>query len=144
MNAMLDLAEVNDQSLIWILPWSSSEPDSAFWYAHRQLSKLTTARIDSLSKGGWKDGAWNADSLIKADLIYMTGGDQNRFLESIDDSDVHSWFKDALAQGVAFAGTSAGAALMSEVMITGDQYSKKSIAEPTPDSITTMESTRRD
>src|SRR5690606_2849352 len=61
------------------------------------------------------------DSLKKAKLIYITGGDQNRFMEIVRDTPLHETIKEAYSGGSTIAGTSAGAAVMSRIMITGDQ-----------------------
>ncbi len=98
---------------------ASAEPDSAFYFIAKQI-KVHTSRPVLLA---------NTDSLLLtqelslvrgAALIFITGGDQNRFLNAVD-STVQQAIHDAYHQGATIAGTSAGAALMSEVMITGDQ-----------------------
>jgi cyanophycinase len=61
------------------------------------------------------------DKVRSASLIFLTGGDQNRFLEKVDTT-LRQAIKDAYFRGATVAGTSAGAALMSKIMITGDQH----------------------
>lgn len=61
------------------------------------------------------------DSMRKSKIIYLNGGDQNRLMYHIQGTDFKSIINEAYAQGATIAGTSAGAALMSELMITGEQ-----------------------
>ena len=61
------------------------------------------------------------DSMSKSKIIYLNGGDQNRLMHHIQDTDFKKIINEAYEQGATIAGTSAGAALMSELMITGEQ-----------------------
>jgi cyanophycinase len=54
-------------------------------------------------------------------LIYITGGDQNRFMEVVAGTAVEEAIKSCFRNGGMIAGTSAGAAVMSEKMITGNE-----------------------
>jgi cyanophycinase len=117
---LIKFSEVEIGDTILILPWASSEPDTAFEYIRSQLSDYCS-NVFSLSLQDAADEQWNLDDLLKAELIYITGGDQSRFLDSIDGTKIPFWLREAFQTGVDFAGTSAGAALMSQVMITGDQ-----------------------
>jgi cyanophycinase len=62
-----------------------------------------------------------SDSLKKAKLIFICGGDQNRFMQVLKDKKLAPLIVDVYNNGGMIAGTSAGAAVMSKVMITGDQ-----------------------
>jgi cyanophycinase len=70
------------------------------------------------------------DSLMHADLIYICGGDQSLFMSCADKFELRTIIKREKENGALVAGTSAGAAVMSRVMITGDQL-KDSIYNPT-------------
>lgn len=61
------------------------------------------------------------DSMSKSKIIYLNGGDQNRLMRHIQGTDFKKTIIEAYEQGATIAGTSAGAALMSELMITGEQ-----------------------
>lgn len=105
-----------------ILPMSSSEPDSAVWYAKQQFVKkgLTNIRGLHFEKGAQPAPA-KLDSLRKARLIYISGGDQNRFMEVVAGTEIEKAIHQAFKNGSLIGGTSAGAALMSEQMITGNE-----------------------
>ena len=60
------------------------------------------------------------DSIANAKLIYITGGDQSLFMNVVDGSLILKAIRDAYQKGATVGGTSAGAALMSQIMITGN------------------------
>ncbi|MCB9291033.1 MAG: cyanophycinase [Lewinellaceae bacterium] len=107
-----------------ILPMASSEPDTAAYYGIRQFTKQGLAaekfRAYNFAKGDYPKAA--IDSLLGARLIYITGGDQNRFMEVVLGSPVYDAIHQAYSNGATIAGTSAGAAVMSRKMITGNEY----------------------
>lgn len=98
----------------------------------------------------WVDaGAKNARTLDFADagataaleaatLIWMPGGDQNRFMKAIDGTGLDDVIRARYAAGAVVGGTSAGAAVLSLVMITGEAdlqslvSRKTSVGESTP------------
>lgn len=57
------------------------------------------------------------EMLEKADVIYFTGGDQVRLVEVLRDTEALEIIKRRYHEGAVIAGTSAGAAAMSEVML---------------------------
>lgn len=59
------------------------------------------------------------DSLKKARIIYLGGGDQDRFMRLISGTPVQQTIKQAYYNGTVIGGTSAGAAVMSKKMVTG-------------------------
>lgn len=67
------------------------------------------------------DNKAKLDSVRGAKLIFISGGDQSRFMNLIRGSDLDQVIHFAFDSGALIAGTSAGAAMMSEMMITGNQ-----------------------
>ncbi|HBH23507.1 MAG TPA: cyanophycinase, partial [Cytophagales bacterium] len=61
------------------------------------------------------------DSIRNAKLIYISGGDQNRFMETVKGTEIEKAISEAYKSSVLIAGTSAGAAVMSKMMITGNE-----------------------
>jgi cyanophycinase len=55
-----------------------------------------------------------------ADLIWMPGGDQNRLLDALMKADVTAAIRERYRQGATVGGTSAGAAVLSQLMLTGE------------------------
>jgi cyanophycinase len=119
---MVKAADLKVGDHVVILPMASSEPDSACFYIKKQLQLATEADINCL-KLSQKDtsNVKALDEVRHADLIYICGGDQNRFMEVVRGNAIHKAIQTAYREGALVAGSSAGAAMMSQIMITGDQ-----------------------
>ena len=101
---------------------ASEEPDSAIiWSSEHFLNQGITAIAGFNFRLGEPICPIKIDSISKASLIFISGGDQSRFMEIVRDTPIHQAIKDAYQTGAMIAGTSAGAAMMSQKMITGDQ-----------------------
>lgn len=105
-----------------VLPMASEAPDTAFKYIDLQLKAATDKKIiqlnfDSLSV----NDPTKLRLLSSAKLIYIPGGDQNRFMKVVLHTKVYDAIHKAYRNGSTVAGTSAGAAVMSKYMITGKQ-----------------------
>jgi cyanophycinase len=61
-----------------------------------------------------------AAALRRATLIWMPGGDQNRFMKAIEGTGLAEIIRERHKAGVTVGGTSAGAAVIAEAMFTGD------------------------
>ncbi|WP_041620148.1 cyanophycinase [Paludibacter propionicigenes] len=60
------------------------------------------------------------DSIRNACLVFISGGDQMRFLDITKGTGINEAIHDAYNKGALIAGTSAGASLMSKIMVTGN------------------------
>lgn len=120
---MIDLAGINDSDYVVVLPMSSSEPDTAFYYARKQFMERGVGDVVNFNfqKGDPHSGS-RLDSLVHAKLIYISGGDQTRFMEAVAGTSCYEALHEAYQQGAVIAGTSAGAAVMSKKMITGNEF----------------------
>lgn len=120
MKQMVTTANLSPKDYIIVLPMASEIPDTGFNYLTTQLKKMTTVpmRNFNFSKHDVNDPKW-IDSLAKAKLIYILGGDQNRFMKVVLGTPVYTAIHKAYENGATVAGTSAGAAVMSRYMITG-------------------------
>jgi cyanophycinase len=58
-----------------------------------------------------------------ADLIWMPGGDQNRLMQALEPTGVPAAIRERYKKGATVGGTSAGAAVISAVCLTGDAAS---------------------
>ncbi len=124
VTALVNAAELRSDDHISILPMSSAEPDTAFYYIKVQLEKLcrnTIANLNFTNKN-LNNKEW-IDSVRNAQLIFITGGDQNRFMKLVLKTSLHKAILEAYTNGAVVAGTSAGAAVMSKHMITGNETS---------------------
>ncbi|MDA3865832.1 MAG: cyanophycinase [Salinivirgaceae bacterium] len=120
---MIKLSGVDKQGYIVILPMSSSEPDTSAWYAKRQFTQQEIHNVTAFNfeKGKTPKQVW-LDSLRNATMIYISGGDQNKFMDVVLNSPIYEAMHTAYSNGAMIAGTSAGAAVMSKKMITGNEH----------------------
>lgn len=126
MKQVLDVAELGKKDYIVVLPMSSEEPDSSFIFFKTQMVKLTQNPIIMLNFN--KETAQNktlTDSVQNAKLIFISGGDQTRFMKVVHNTPIKTAILKAYENGSTISGTSAGAAVMSEKMITGNQKLQK-------------------
>jgi cyanophycinase len=110
----------NDYAVV--LPMASEIPDTGYKYIKAQLAKFTNTPVlmFDFNKRSVQDKV-SLDSLKNARLIYILGGDQNRFMNVVKNTPVYDAIHAAYKNGSTIAGTSAGAAVMSRYMITGKQ-----------------------
>jgi cyanophycinase len=122
MKKMLDVSHLTKNDYIVVLPMASEEPDSSYIYFKSQVEKLTTCKILMFNfDTSMLFKKELIDSLQKAKLIFISGGDQNRFMDVVNNTKIYSAIHKAYKNGSTIAGTSAGAAVMCEHMITGNQ-----------------------
>jgi len=119
MIAEADLAP--GRGYVVILPMSSSEPDSAIWWSGEDFALRGLTMVGFNFRAGEAPSAARLDSLRRAPLIYISGGDQARFMAVVAGTPIAGAIADAYRGGSVVAGTSAGAAVMSARMLTGDQ-----------------------
>lgn len=119
---MVTTSDFKANDYIIVLPMASEVPDTGFKYISAQLKKHTALPIKNFNfaKHDVNDKKW-IDSLTGAKLIYILGGDQNRFMKVVLGTPIHTAIHAAYKNGSTVAGTSAGAAVMSKYMITGKQ-----------------------
>ncbi|MBP4141883.1 cyanophycinase [Flavobacterium sp. P4023] len=122
MTQLIKITDLKKKDYVVVLPMSSEEPDSAYIYFKDQFQKLVPNPIIMLNfdKNTVNNKALN-DSLQQAKLIFISGGDQTRFMNVVKNTPVYDAIHKAYQNGSTIAGTSAGAAVMCEHMITGNQ-----------------------
>jgi cyanophycinase len=111
----LELAGGN-QAIVAVLPQSSAEPDAGDASVHmwREAGAQEAAKVSFADRGR------ATVAMRRATLIWMPGGDQNRFMKAIDGTGLADVIRERYLAGATVGGTSAGAAIMSDAMITGD------------------------
>lgn len=130
MKELVDLAGVRENGYMFILPMASSVPDSSLMWARDDFNKAGVKFIYGYNfQPGETTPKEKLDSLQNASLIYICGGDQSRFMSVVLNTPVMDAIQKAYRNGGVIAGTSAGAAVMSKKMITGNQ--KKHPSEET-------------
>jgi cyanophycinase len=118
----IELAGGTNHAKIFVLPMASEDPASSgadqvvefksYGAVQVESVVLTRAEATNLQSATRLDGATG---------IYFTGGDQSRLAAVLVNSPVHQKLKELYARGAVIGGTSAGAAIMCQVMITGEE-----------------------
>lgn len=125
IDTLAKMANLNSKNYALVLPFASSEPDTSAFYGKKQFSALGYSNVrcllDSLPQ---KYAKSLLDSVRSASLIYITGGDQNKFMHTVKNTPLFDALHFAYKNGAIIAGTSAGAAIMSHKMITGNQHNE--------------------
>lgn len=126
MNELVDLAGIRNEGYIYILPMASSVPDSSIIWAKEDFNVTGIKKVFGYNfLQGVTPPKAQLDSLRNASLIYICGGDQSRFMSVVLNTPVMNALHEAYKNGSVISGTSAGAAVMSKKMITGNQKKHK-------------------
>lgn len=126
MRRFVELAGGNERARIIVLPMASGVPDTTGMeqtaelkgMGVRDVEWLLFDRAQAMSPGF-------ADRLNGATGIFFSGGDQARITAVVVGTPVQRKLHDLYAGGAVIGGTSAGAAIMSRVMITGNELINK-------------------
>ncbi|MFO0958662.1 MAG: cyanophycinase [Isosphaeraceae bacterium] len=106
------------RSHVLIIPAASASPENASREVAEKLRALGAAdcEVNDLSR---VDDAVSA--VLRADLIWFTGGDQSRIIRAMagPGSPIAEAIRRRYLEGATIAGSSAGAAVMSGLMMTG-------------------------
>lgn len=110
--------------------------------------------IDDIRKSGAKNLTWIAPTRAQSESpayvrkvldgvggIYFTGGSQKRITDTLRGTLLHQEITKLYENGAMIGGTSAGAAMMSEIMITGDRVdgTKEAFNSISPNMVATTE-----
>jgi cyanophycinase len=122
MSDMLTTGGIAKEDLIVVIPAASEEPDTAIYYDSKPFIELGYTNVKPL-RLSLADSVKTmlSDSLAAAKAIFLCGGDQLRLMSVIGQPNLLEILHQAYANGAVIGGTSAGAAVMSKIMITGDQ-----------------------
>lgn len=111
-----------ERSRILVIPWATEEPESAFDYFKKDLVAFSPVTIELAPAAPMtpeKKQKFLAQ-LAKATGVFFTGGDQVKIMNVLKDESLLQDLRKRYAEGVVFGGTSAGTAIMSRQMITGE------------------------
>jgi cyanophycinase len=104
------------RAVVAVLPQSSELPDAG----DSSVTMWLEAGAKEARKVLFDDRAKARAALESSTLIWMPGGDQNRFMKQIAGTGLDDVIRERFRAGAVVGGTSAGAAVLSEVMLTGD------------------------
>ena len=116
---------------VLVVPWASAEPKESCDALIAELKVpgpkevvcAPAEPLDDKGKAGPLDAASRAlflQELAAAGGVFFSGGDQARIMDVLADAELLAAVRRRHAAGAVFGGTSAGAAVMSLRMITGD------------------------
>ena len=102
-------------AIVVVLPQSSALPDAG----EDSVKMWLEAGAREAAKIAFDDPR-AAAALRRATLIWMPGGDQNRFMKAIEGTGLAEIIQQRHRAGATVGGTSAGAAVIADAMFTGD------------------------
>ena len=112
----------HEQSRILVIPWATAVPQESFdefakdfegWpRASMQLAPLAPLTGESRTR--------LLQQLEEASAIWFTGGDQVKVMNVLQDRELLERLRQLYRRGIPFGGTSAGTAIMSLRMLTGE------------------------
>lgn len=111
-----------DKARILIITWASGVPQESFESLKEDFKKFPTASFEHapLAPLDADKREMFLKQLKNATGVFFSGGDQNRIMEVLKDELLYNALRERYESGVVFGGTSAGAALMSTPMMTGE------------------------
>lgn len=120
---MMETAEMEAEDYVFVLPMASSIPDTTTNYISDQILAVGdyVIKAHNFTREEAENEKELTEEVSRARLIYIPGGDQNRFMAAVLNTPLYEAIHRAYQNGATIAGTSAGAAVMSEVMLTGEQ-----------------------
>ena len=122
INTMIDEAGLREGGYALVLPMATTLPDRAIESGKKQFMDNGISAVGAINFiQGEQPTAEQLDSVRNAKLIYISGGSQNRFMDVVVGTEIEEAIWESYNNGGMIAGTSAGAAVMSEKMITGGQ-----------------------
>ncbi|MGB4705136.1 MAG: cyanophycinase [Candidatus Saccharicenans sp.] len=125
MKRFVEMASRSGSSRIVVLPMASATPDETGKKLVEEFKELGAkeAVYYNFSRQQAENYS-NARLLAESGGIFFSGGVQTRITEAILDTPIHNMIRELYQKGAVIGGTSAGAAVMSELMITGDEVRK--------------------
>jgi cyanophycinase len=111
----------NGASRLLVITWASADPLDSYLSIERDLRLFRPASVEAapFAPLGPGDKERVLDAVRRATGIFFGGGDQGRILDVLQDPDLLEALRERYRRGVVFAGTSAGTAVMSGLVITG-------------------------
>lgn len=124
MQRMVDLAGEGDKHVL-IVPFASGEAEMTGAFQREQFLRLgvNSCKVMFCHKDS-VDSPGNLALLDGVNIVFFSGGDQNVLTSYLSGTAVLQKIREIYREGGVVGGTSAGAAVMSKVMITGKEKNK--------------------
>lgn len=122
LNTFIDLAQGWTGGKIIVFPNASSVPDTSGMEQAEEFRERGAVNVEwMLVDRAAALRPETAERLNNATGIFFTGGDQARLTRDLLHTPVLDRIRQLYTNGAVVGGTSAGAAVMSEIMLTGDE-----------------------
>ncbi|HQZ95508.1 MAG TPA: cyanophycinase [Pyrinomonadaceae bacterium] len=110
------------KSKILVITWASGEEDSSYDGTQKVFMAANPGSVEHavVKPLDAERRAKFIEQLKNATGVYFGGGDQNRIMDVLKDEELLKLIRAKYAAGTPFGGTSAGAAVMSDPMMTGE------------------------
>lgn len=111
-----------ERARILVITWASGVPEESFEGIRKDLADHKPGQIQSapVAPLDATERTHFLDQLKTATAVFFTGGDQNRIMDVLKDEELLRLLRDKYNSGTPFGGTSAGTAVMSDPMMTGE------------------------
>ncbi len=111
-----------EKARLLMITWASGVPEESFEALKKDFSIVPTAAIEhaAMRPLDAEKRAKFIEQLKTATGIFFSGGDQNRIMAVLADEELLKLVREKYTKGVPVGGTSAGAAAISDPMMTGD------------------------
>lgn len=122
MKKFAELTKQSPKGKTIIFPMASSSPEESGKTMVEELKDLGIHNVEYHVLN--REQALKVESVKVLDgvgSVFFTGGDQSRLTEALVQTPIHQKLLEIYEGGGVIGGTSAGAAVMSEIMITGDE-----------------------
>jgi cyanophycinase len=111
------------KAIVAVFPQASELPETGP-EAVEVWKKAGASKVTALDVA---DRAAALAAIKEATLVWFPGGDQTRLMKAFENTGIAEAIRERYWQGATVAGTSAGAAVMSKVMITGNDMDLQAI-----------------
>lgn len=107
---------------ILVITWASGEENSSYEGTEKVFMAANPGSVEHavIKPLDGEKRAKFIEQLKAATGVYFGGGDQNRIMDVLKDEELLKLIRTKYAAGTPFGGTSAGAAVMSDPMMTGE------------------------
>jgi len=107
---------------ILAITWASGVPDESFEALKKNFSTHGAGSVEHAATRPLdaEKRVRFIEQLKTSTAVFFSGGDQNRIMDVLADAELLKLLRDKYAAGMPFGGTSAGAAVISDPMMTGD------------------------
>lgn len=107
---------------ILVIPWASGVQDESFEAFNKDVIALSKIKVEkaSLAPLNAETKVTFLNQLKSATGVFFCGGDQTRIMTVLQDEELFNALQAKYKSKTVFAGTSAGTAIMSQKMITGE------------------------